>query len=355
MSKRRRNKLPKAPAQTAPVQEPQGQKTESRKLAKNTTLIVACTAILMVLIFVGRWAFAIKDGYFESFVQRSASVEEAMTTFVTITPTGSDADLLLPLQKQWDLFTSSRLRDEVTVTAEDGTALHGYFFDEGSDVTVLVLHKYDDTGEADFLPGTWLNETTGCNILMPDARAHGESGGEYTGFGYLEQRDIPCWLKWIEENLGEQRVLIWGVGTGANTALYAADSGLLTDNVAFIVAESPYASLHELAKYTLWDTFEVPSFPFLAPIEWKLAASDAGYTVKDLELADKLAAGSADVPVLFLSSAEDGYVLPEWSQAVYEAYPGEKEWISGGGGHGTVYARMSGAVQGILADWLAEG
>ena len=347
--------MPKAPVPNAPVQEQQGQKTEKRKLAKNTYLVVTCTAILMVLIFVGRWAFAIMDGYFGSFVQRDAAVEDAMTTFVTITPTGSDADLLLPLQKEWDLFTSSRLRDEVSVTAGDGTALHGYFFDEGSDVTALVLHQYNDTGEADFLPGTWLSETYGCNILMPDARLHGESGGAYTGFGYLEQQDLACWLEWIEENLGQQTVLIWGVGTGANTALYAADSGLLTDDVALVVAESPYASLHEVAKYTMWETFEMPSFPFLYPIEWKLAASDAGYTVKDLELADKLAAGNADVPVLFLSSAEDGYVLTEWSRAVYEAYPGEKEWISGGGGHGTVYARMSGEVQSVLSDWLAEG
>ena len=339
MSKRRRNKYPHKPVEpTPPAQDQQTNGVEKRKLARNTYLAVAVTAVLMVSIFVGRWVFAIKDAYFDSFIGRDIAVETAMNSFTTILPTGEDAELLLPLQKEWDLFTSSRLRDEVTVTAADGTSLHGYYFDEGSDVTVVVLHKYNDTGLSDFLPGAWLNEATGCNILMPDARAHGESGGQYTGFGYLEQNDLTVWLNWAEEKWGEQTFVIWGVGTGANTALYAANSDLLPDNVALIVAESPYASLHELAKYAMWETFEVPSFPFLYPIEWALAASDAGYTVKDLELAATLAAGSADVPVLFLQSEGDGYVLPDWSRGVYDAYPGEKSLISGEGGHGTVAA-----------------
>lgn len=348
MSKRRRNKSQNKPVETAPVQDQQTKQPEKRKLTRNTYIAVAFTAVLMVVIFVGRWVFAIKDGYFGSFVQRDESVETAMATFETITPVGEDAALLLPLQKEWDLFTSSRLRDEVTLTADDGTQLHGYYYDEGSDVTVVVLHKYNDTGEADFLPGTWLNEVTGCNILLPDARAHGGSDGSYTGFGYLEQKDLACWLEWAEDNLGSRNILIWGVGTGANTALFAADSGLLPDSVALIVAESPYASLHELARYTMWETFEIPSFPFLFPIEWELASSDAGYTVKDLELADKLAVGSADVPVVFLTSAEDGYILPDWTRSVYDAYPGQKELISGGTGHGTVYAACADEIHALL-------
>lgn len=353
MSKRRRNKHQSKPVESAPAQQTQqANQPDKRKLAKNTYLAVAITAVLMVSIFVGRWVFAIKDAYFDSFVGRDEAVETAMETFESNKPSEEEAAMLLPLQKEWDLFTSSRLRDEVTVTSHDGIALHGYYFDEGSDVTVVVLHKYNDTGVSDFLPGTWLNETTGCNILMPDARAHGESGGDYTGFGYLEQSDLNCWLSWAEENWGEQTFVIWGIGTGANTALYAADKDLLPNSVALVVAESPYASLHELAKYTMWATFEVPAFPFLAPIEWELAASDAGYTVKDLELADKLAAGSADVPVLFLMSEGDEYVLPEWSRAVYEAYPGEKTLIVGEGSHGTVAAACEEEIRNVLAAHL---
>ena len=31
--------------------------------------------------------------------------------------------------------------------------------------------------KADFLPGSWLNAQTGCNILLLDQRLHGKSGG----------------------------------------------------------------------------------------------------------------------------------------------------------------------------------
>lgn len=354
MSKRRRNKG-QAQSQSAPApqeaEQRQAAQAEKRKLAKNTYLAVGVTAVLMLSIFLGRWVVAIKDSYFSSFVQRDDAVDTVMATFETLVPTEEEKALLLPLQREWDLYTSSRLRDEVTISADDGTELHGYYYDESSDVTVVVLPRYDEDGTADFLPGAWLNETTGCNILMPDPRCHGESGGEYTGFGYLEQYDLACWLEWAEETKGVQTFLIWGVGTGANTALYAADSGLLPDSVALIVAESAYASFHELAKYDMWKVFEVPS-PFLYPVEWKLAASDAGYTVKDLELADKLAGGSADVPVIFLTSAEDGYILPDWSRSVYDAYPGEKELISGGGSHGTVYAACTEEIRSLVSGYL---
>lgn len=335
MSRRRRNKASAPVADPAP-QTRQSAVSEKRKLSRNTYLAVAIAAVLMVAVFLGRWIFAIKDAYFNSIVGRDASVTTAMDTFTTIHPTGEDALLLLPAQKEWDLFTSSRLRDEVTLTADDGVTLHGYLFDEGSDITVVALHKYNDTGASDFLPGAWLQEELGCNLLLPDLRAHGGSGGDYVGFGYLEQHDLACWLEWAEETLGEQTFLIWGVGSGANTALYAEAGGLLPPSVALVVAESPYASFHELARHSLWETFEIPAFPFLPPIEWKLASSDAGYTVDDLELAQLLGESRADVPVLFLTSEQDAFILPQWTREVYDAYPGEKLSVIGGGGHGTV-------------------
>ena len=209
MSKRKK-KTPAPEPQTPPTQDKAAPGKERRNLAKHSTILFVVTAIALLAIFLGRWVYAITEGYFASFVQRDASVSEAVSHMEGLEPTIGESERMLPLQQEWDLFTSSRLRDEVTVTAADGVILHGYLYNEGSDVTVVVLPRYNQDGTADFLPGPWLWEETGCNLLLPDPRAHGESGGDYFGFGYLEQNDLVCWLDWAEETLGQQTFLLWG-------------------------------------------------------------------------------------------------------------------------------------------------
>lgn len=353
MSKRRRNKAA-APGPEAPVSAQQEAAKKRRgNIAKHSTILVVFITAAMLAIFLGRWIFAITDGYFASFVQLDASVDDAARNMTGLTPTEAEQDELLPLQLEWDLFTSSRLRDEVTVTADDGVTLHGYLYAGTGDTTVVVLPRFNQDGTCDFLPGPWLYEETGCNILLLDQRAHGESGGDYFGFGYLEQKDLVCWLNWAESALGSASCILWGEGTGANTALFAAAGGLLPDSVAFLVAESPYASLHELAAESMWKWFKVPAIPFLYPIEWKLAGSAAGYTVADADLGAALEGSAASLPVLFLLSDGDSYIRPAWSQAVYDSYPGSKELIRGSGSHGTLYSQQNQAVTDLLSRWCA--
>ena len=328
------------------------QRRRAKNVAKNATIAYVVTAVLIVGIFVGRWVVAIANGYESTFAEVDASTPTAVSNMRGLTPGADEQELLLPLQKAWDLYASSRLRDEVKVTAEDGAELHGYLYNEGAAVTVVVLPRFGQDGTADFLPGPSLHELTGCNILLPEPRRHGQSGGDYFTYGLTERGDIGAWLAWAEKTLGPQKFILWGEGTGANTALMAAADDLLPGSVAFIVAESPYASLHEMAKASIWKWYSVPSVPFLAAIEAKIEAK-AGYRVKDIDLPAELTAGADKVPVLFLCSAYDAYIRPAWSEAVIAAYAGPQETVTGGGSHGTVYAAERDEVDAALARWWA--
>jgi len=328
------------------------QRRRAKNISKNATIAYVVTAVLIVSIFVGRWVVAIANGYESSFVEIDASTPTAVSNMRGLRPGADEQELLLPLQKAWDLYASSRLRDEVSTTADDGTELHGYLYNEGAKVTVVVLPRFAQDGTADFLPGPSLYELTGCNILLPEARCHGQSGGDYFTYGLTERYDLAAWLSWAERTLGPQKFILWGEATGANTALMAAAEDLLPGSVAFIVAESPYASLHELAKASIWKWYSVPSVPFLAAIEAKIEAK-AGYRVKDIDLTEELAAGAAKIPVLFLCSEYDAYIRPEWSEAVSAAYAGPQETVTGGGSHGTVYTAEQDAVDALLAQWWA--
>ncbi len=148
---------------------------------------------------------------------------------------------MLELEKMWDLFTSSRLCDEITITAQDGIDLHGYLYDQGSDTTVIYIPRFAQDGTSDFLPGVWLSGQHGYNLLLLDQRTHGKSGGEGVQLRLFRAAG-PGGLAGLDgEHSGQPASADLGRGhRGQHRPLFAEASGLLDDRVELIVAESPY-------------------------------------------------------------------------------------------------------------------
>jgi uncharacterized protein len=78
---------------------------------------------------------------------------------------------------------------------------------------------------------------------MPDARAHGFSGGNLATFGLLESEDTHQWLDWIEKN--DHPKCIYGLGESMGAAQLLQSLRSETRFCA-VAAESPFANFREI-------------------------------------------------------------------------------------------------------------
>src|ERR1035438_6534096 len=132
---------------------------------------------------------------------------------------------------------------KAAVTASDGTTLHGWSIRplHGNGDAVILLHGVADNrmgmiGYADLLL------RHGYAVLLPDARAHGESGGELATYGIKESGDVKRWYDWVEQ--AERPRCIDGLGNSMGAA-QLLESLPAAPGFCAAVVESPFANFRE--------------------------------------------------------------------------------------------------------------
>ena len=140
---------------------------------------------------------------------------------------GPDADALAR-----DMFKA------VHITAQDGTPLAARYYHHADGAPLaIIFHGYRGYAERDGLGGYTLCTALGYNVLLPDQRAHGYSGGHTITMGVKERYDARDWTVWARSRFGpEVPIFLMGVSMGAATVLLAAGLNL-PDNVCGIVAD----------------------------------------------------------------------------------------------------------------------
>ena len=120
----------------------------------------------------------------------------------------------------------------VHITAQDGTPLAAryYHHNDGAPLAI-IFHGYRGYAVRDGLGGYTLCTKLGYNVLLPDQRAHGYSGGHTITMGVKERYDARDWAVWARSHFGpEVPIFLMGVSMGAATVLLAAGLNL-PDNV----------------------------------------------------------------------------------------------------------------------------
>ena len=63
----------------------------------------------------------------------------------------------------------------------------------------------------------------GYNVLTPDWRAHGESGGELATYGIKEKDDVTSWINWLQSSTDSKKYYALGESYGAAVLLQSLE------------------------------------------------------------------------------------------------------------------------------------
>lgn len=106
--------------------------------------------------------------------------------------------------------------------SDDGLQLKGYLLlsERAEGRTAIIAHGYSGKGKDMGAIAKLYYEQLGYNVLLPDARGHGQSSGNYIGFGWPERRDMVKWIDFVRKEMGpEARIVLHGVSMGGATVL----------------------------------------------------------------------------------------------------------------------------------------
>ncbi len=211
-------------------------------------------------------------------------------------------------------------KDDMWIDSPNGYRLKAIFLKPLKTTrTVIICHGVTEN-KINSMKYARLFERLGFNSVVFDHRRHGDSGGKTTSFGYYEKFDLQAIVQAVRERIGKRALLgIHGESMGAATTLLYA--GTFEDEANFLVVDCPFSDFSEQILHVLRTETPLRTAMVLRIGNLFLKIRD-GYStslVSPREVVKNIA-----IPVLFIHSLEDDFILPYMTQELYEAKEGDK-------------------------------
>ncbi|MGR3763247.1 alpha/beta hydrolase [Rossellomorea sp. NS-SX7] len=230
-------------------------------------------------------------------------------------------------------WTEKQDFEEVEIQSDDGLTLSARYLKNEAPIgkTVILAHGYKGNNEQ--LPEvTKFYYEKGYDILKPDARGHGKSGGEYIGYGWHDRQDLRKWIDYVIEEKNEKFIFLHGFSMGASTVLMASGEDL-PGEVKGIIADSGYTSVEEELAHQLKYLYNLPSFP-LMDITSLVTEIRAGFSFEEASALEQVKKKKNNLPLFIIHGDKDELVPSEMAEQLYENTSGMKElWIIPDVGH----------------------
>ncbi|MDY0393368.1 alpha/beta hydrolase [Virgibacillus halophilus] len=97
------------------------------------------------------------------------------------------------LQQKSESWYDKQEKEVLEMTSYDDLELKAKFIKNDTDKLVILVHGFRNTGD-DMGKYAKLYHDMGFSVLLPDARGHGKSAGDYIGYGWHDRLDIKDWV-----------------------------------------------------------------------------------------------------------------------------------------------------------------
>ncbi|RDW18119.1 alpha/beta hydrolase [Oceanobacillus arenosus] len=308
-------------------------------------IIIVASALVILLL--AALFLAVNYFYGES-VKRGVEVElyggDEITQDVSI-----EDQVILEEAKQW--FNNQDLQI-IELTSNDHLTLQANFIENDSPTgkAVILAHGYREQSEnmGDYAKFYY---DQGFDILLPDARGHGESKGEYIGYGWHDRLDYLKWIELLIKEYEAEQIILHGKSMGASLVLMASGEKLPAE-VKGIVADSGYTSVKEELSYQLKHLYNLPSFPLL-DFTSLMTKIRAGYTFEEASAIEQVKHNKR--PLLIIHGEDDELVPTEMAQQLFAEAGGNKElWIVPNAAHTKGYTLATSEYQERLTKFLND-
>lgn len=177
----------------------------------------------------------------------------------------------------------------------------------------MVLVHGSDGNKSEMLAWAWVLHDN-YNLVAFDLRNHGQSSGDQTTQGALEQLDLKAALDWLVKTKAPTRVAVLGLSLGAATAVNEATTD---DRVKALVLGSMHATLANAAQARL----DTAGYPFSVAGAWAVLLGGLIRTGQDMSAVDPVQAIArlGRRPVLVLSGGADRSVGRSDAQGILDA------------------------------------
>jgi len=214
--------------------------------------------------------------------------------------------------------------ETIRFKTDDQVEIHSWFCLNNSQApTILVCHGLGSSKHAMLVHASYLVRT-GYNVLLFDFRAHGESGGQKTSFGYLEQNDFVAAIEYLKsrEDLVCKKFGVLGESMGAAVSMMASVG---YPEIFALCADGCYPELSQgFTNFMKRLGLPVVPFAFVARLFYQMHFNVSVHTVSPIDSVKKL----SPRPLFFIVGTHDVRIPISDSERLFAAAKAPKHiWI----------------------------
>ena len=248
---------------------------------------------------------------------------------------------------------------DVSIEAADAAVLKGWYIHpkDFNGSVVVLLHGITDNREGVAGYGKLFLDH-GYAVLLPDARAHGESGGDIATYGLKESDDIHRWVSWVFTRESLPVRCVYGFGESYGAALML-QSLAVESRYCAVAVESPFSTARAMSYERISGPLHMgPWFGKTLGrpvVESALLYARIRYRIDLLKPSPLDAVMHSRVPVLLIHGEEDRAIRPWHSERIASAAPDHVQlWLVPHAFHTGAWSAAHQEFETRVLGWFAE-